>query len=82
MITDKVRARESLAELKQRPNKREQTQVIYSEPAIAKESITIICIWQSFKGRKGSGNALQWKKGKTSDTFLLEVICLVKLEGS
>lgn len=40
----------------------EQVNIIYSEPARARVSATIICICQRLKGRQESEKALCWKK--------------------
>lgn len=41
-----------------------ETETIYSELAVTKESPTIICVWQCLKGRQ-RGKDLQWgEKGE------------------
>ena len=46
------------------PSKWEQAKTIYPELAIAKESATIIYVWQRLQGRQETGNALQWGEKK------------------
>ena len=46
------------------PSKWEQAKTIYPELAIAKESATIIYVWQRLQGRQETRDALQWGKKK------------------
>ena len=51
------------------PSKWEQAKSIYPELAIAKESATIIYVWERLQGRQETGNALQREKKKKKRRF-------------
>lgn len=66
---------------KARPPQWEQTDAVYSELAIARDSATVPCVWQRLRARQGSGEALEWKKGKVSGMLRLQVVGMGKLEA-
>lgn len=51
-----------------------------SEPPITRQSATITCVRQWFKGRRGRRKALLWNKGKSSTMLWVGVVGMVKLE--
>ena len=55
--------------------------LLYSEWAVAKEPVTITC-WQRFKSRQRSGEALEWKKWKTSHLAECHALDINPCQGS
>lgn len=47
-------------EINEEHSNESKQRLFISEPPITRESATITCVWQGFKGRRGSGKALSW----------------------
>lgn len=61
---------------KQRQQKREETDTVFSELDIAKETVRIACVWQKLKGKQVRRKGLEWNKGKASGILGLEVVSI------
>lgn len=57
-----------------RQPKWEETDTVYSELNITKETVGIACVWQRLKGKQESRKGWEWNKGKVSGILGLEVV--------